>query len=181
MRASRLPAHHQESRCLHQFQWIRCAVSYSGSKKYNVHRLYLSQSPYGSTGYGCQSCSWWAKQKTGKIISCLFSFAPENLVAWDGFGRPVTRLLTPFSPPGCSGSCSWVSLLLLAFRDGVDLYSQPPFRTDFVYYREAAGTRPIVLKVARVTQRLLPMFRKPYGPISVHPSFPTPVITGNTV
>ena len=43
---------------------------------------------YGSTGQGCQSCSWSAEQ--GKIIPpspCV----PENLVSQDGFSRPISR------------------------------------------------------------------------------------------
>ena len=36
---------------------------------------------YGSTGQGCQSCSWSAESP------CV----PENLVSRDGFSRPVPR------------------------------------------------------------------------------------------
>ena len=53
-------------------------------------------------------------------------------------------------------------LLSHALRDGVHLYRQPPsgqsrvdrvtqLHNDGVHRRESAGTRPIVLKVARVT------------------------------
>ena len=43
---------------------------------------------YGSTGQGCQSCSWPAEQ--GKNIP-LSPCVPENLVSRDGFSRPVPR------------------------------------------------------------------------------------------
>ena len=43
---------------------------------------------YGSTGYGCQSSSWSAKQ--GNIFS-LSPFAPGNLVSRDGFGHHAPR------------------------------------------------------------------------------------------
>ena len=49
-------------------------------------------SEYGSTGYGCQFCSWFAEQ--GKIGKTNFSLCPsplENLVSRDGFSRPVQR------------------------------------------------------------------------------------------
>ena len=44
---------------------------------------------YGSTGYGCQFCSWSAKHRENKIS--LSAFAPENLVSRDGFGSLVPR------------------------------------------------------------------------------------------
>ena len=43
---------------------------------------------YGSTGQGCQSCSWSAEQ--GKVIP-LSPCVPENLVSRDGFSRPIPR------------------------------------------------------------------------------------------
>ena len=42
---------------------------------------------YGSTGYGCQSCSWSAEQ--GKLIFPWSPCVPDNLVSRDGFSRPV--------------------------------------------------------------------------------------------
>ena len=43
---------------------------------------------YGSTGYGCQSCSWSAEQENNISLSpCV----PGNLVSRDGFSRPVPR------------------------------------------------------------------------------------------
>ena len=48
---------------------------------------------------GCQSCSWLAKQ--GKhFFPCLHSFAPENLVSRDRFGRPVQRQPAHSPHPG---------------------------------------------------------------------------------
>ena len=50
---------------------------------------------YGSTGEGCQSCSWSAEQ--GKHffprenIFSLSQFAPRSSVSRDGFGRPNPR------------------------------------------------------------------------------------------
>ena len=43
----------------------------------------------GINRHGYQSCSWSAEQ--GKMSFSLSSFAPENLVLRDSFGRPVTR------------------------------------------------------------------------------------------
>ena len=43
---------------------------------------------YGSTGKGCQSCSWSAEQGNNIPLSpCV----PEDLVSRDGFSRPVPR------------------------------------------------------------------------------------------
>ena len=44
---------------------------------------------YGSTGQGCQSCSWPAEQ--GENYIPLSPCVPENLVSRDGFSCPVPR------------------------------------------------------------------------------------------
>ena len=53
-----------------------------------VWSSHIAEYEYGSTGQGCQSCSWSAEQ--GNKIP-LSPCVPENLVSRDGFSRPVPR------------------------------------------------------------------------------------------
>ena len=50
-----------------------------------------SAAEYGSTGHGCQSCSWSAMHRRVITFSPLSPFAPENLASRDGFSPPVPR------------------------------------------------------------------------------------------
>ena len=124
-----------------------------------VQHFQQSMYAYGSTGYGCQSCSWSAEQ--GK----LFFFRPHSwlrinlvyLARGDGFGRPSR------SESACSFSTLRLNLVLThgilrAFRDGVHLYGQPPWgqsqvfqvaqlRADDIHCLESAGTELVDLKV----------------------------------
>ena len=114
---------------------------------------------YGSTGYGCQSCSWSVEQ--GKLI----------------FPCPRTCLRIWSHETG-SAVPSRVSLLILQTQTESGAYSREPrfprrrpfiysnrhtplgqsrvyrvtqLRTNGVHCRESAGTGPVVLKVVPVT------------------------------
>ena len=58
------------------------------------HSMYVRShiyQEYGSTGEGCQSCSWSAEQEKMNISQSALVFAPENLISRDGFGSPVPQ------------------------------------------------------------------------------------------
>ena len=112
---------------------------------------------YGSTGIGCQSCTWSAEQgrnifpcprsrlriwcrETGsavpsRIVSLLISILRLNLV------------LTYWIPPEFRGGVH----LLISNRHTRSsqsrVYRVTQLRTDGVYCRESAGTGPVNLKV----------------------------------
>ena len=67
----------------HEQDWQPCPV--------DPYSCYMCDHTYihGSTGYGCQSCSWSAEQ--GNIFFHLSPFAPEKMVMRDRFGLPVPR------------------------------------------------------------------------------------------
>ena len=108
-------------------------------------------------------------------VSSLSAFAPENLVSRDGFGSPVPRQPAHLHTQAETGSY---------LRDFSQVPRQSPFiyldrhtpsgqsrvyrvtqlRTDGVHCRESAGTRPVVLKVVRVTGAAL---AGRHGPINM--------------
>ena len=89
------------------------------------------QQEYGSTGQGCQSCTWSAEQAKTKFNISLFAFAPENLVSRDGFGNPVPRQPAHLHTHAESGAY---------LRDS----SRVPRRRPFIYLKSpyAIGSVP---------------------------------------
>ena len=116
------------------------------------------------TGYDCQSCSWSAEQ--GK---CVFPCPHSRLIIWcreTGLAVPsrtsplISTERTEHCPssrdssrfPWLRPSIYYLSIPSIAIIEGQSrVYRDKHLRTDGVYRRESAGTRPIVLKVARVT------------------------------
>ena len=108
--------------------------------------MVITPAKYGSTGFGCPSRSWSAKQAK--------QIFPALVRAW-GFG--LARRVRPFHPAR-SFSTHRPNLVLTHgispdFRDGVNPNRQPPsgrsrlyrvthtqLRTDDVYRRESLGT-----------------------------------------
>ena len=85
-------------------------------------------------------------------------FAPENLVSRDGSGRPVPRQPTHLHTQAESGAYSRESSRVPRRRPFIFLNHHTPstqsrvyrlmqLRTDGVYCRESAGTRPVNFKV----------------------------------
>ena len=58
---------------------------------------------YGSTGQGCQSCTWSQLNRENNIP--LSSCVPENWVSRDGFSRPVPRQPAHLHTQAESGGC----------------------------------------------------------------------------
>ena len=100
---------------------------------------------YGSTGYGCQSCSWSAEQ--GKNIP-LSPCVPENLVSRDGFSRPVPRQPAHLHTQAKSGAY---------LRDS----SRVPRRRPFMKPPYAIGSVPSLSgRAIAYRWRLLPRVRR---------------------
>ena len=119
-------------------------------------------------------------QLNRKMNISLSSFAPENLVSRDGFGRPVSRqpahslhsgriwsLLTRFLP---SSTAAPIYLYRHTQSGESRVYRVTQLRTDGVHCRESAGTDPVVIKVVPVTGAA---FAGPHGQINVRLPFPT--------
>ena len=68
------------------------------------------------------------------------------------------------------------SILATAIGSVPGLWGHAILRFHGVYRLESAGTRPVVLKVARVTGAVNAYSGKPHGPICVRPYFPTPAV-----
>ena len=114
---------------------------------------------YGSTGKGCQSCSWLAEQ--GKMNCSPSPFTPENLVSRDGFGSPVPRQPAHLHTQAESGAYLRDSsrvprrrpFMYLNYHTPSDqsrVYRVTQLRTDGVQCRESAGTGPVNLKVVPI-------------------------------
>ena len=99
---------------------------------------------------------------TGKMISSLSPFAPENLVSRDGFGSPILLKPVHLHTQAESGAYLRDSSRVPRRRPFIYLNRHTPLsqsrvyrvtrlRTDGVYCRESAGTRPVNLKVVPVT------------------------------
>ena len=99
---------------------------------------------------------------TGKINTPLSPYVPENLVSRDGFGSPVPRQPAHLHTQAESGAYSRDSSRFPRRRPFVYLNCHTPLgqsrvyrvtqlRTDGVHCQDAAGTRPVVLKVVPVT------------------------------
>ena len=91
----------------------------------------------------------------------LSPFAPENLVSRDGFGRPVPRQ-PAHSPHSICIWCLLTGFLPISAAASINLYHHTPsgqsrvywvtqLRSDGVYYRESAGSGPVVFKIVPVT------------------------------
>ena len=116
---------------------------------------------YGSTGLGCQSCSWSAQQ--GKLI---FPCPRMRLKVWSretGSAVPSRVSLLILHTQAELGAYSRSFSRFLRWRPFISLNRHTPsgqsrvnrvtqLRTDGVHCRESAGTAPpVVLKVVSVT------------------------------
>ena len=114
----------------------------------------------------------------GDINVSLSLFAPENLVSRGRFVRPVPGQ-PAHSPHSGSIWCLLMGFIPLSAAASIYIYYRQSassqcqvfrvtqLRTEGVHSRESAGTGPVVLKVAPVTNG----YHR--GPINVRLSFPT--------
>ena len=94
-----------------------------------VWSLHIAE--YGSTGYGCPSCSWSA----GKMIISLSPWEPENLASRDGFVAERSK---------CPDKRKYnFYTMLVVFSAGPDAQDSVMNSQDTVHIHEVIGTWPL--------------------------------------
>ena len=118
----------------------------------------VSQCTDSSAPFFSHTCSWSTEQ--GMFCLPIPVRAPENSVSRDSLSRPIPRK-SAYSP-NIGPNLVLNHGIFPAFREGVNLYCQPPsgqsrvchltkLHTDGVHCREYAGTGPKVFEVVPVT------------------------------
>ena len=127
--------------------------------------------------YGCQSCTWSAAEKMNISMP---PFAPENLVSRDEFDSLVPHQPAHLHTQASSGAYLRDSSRFPRRRPFIYLNRHTPsghsrvyrvtqLRTDGIHCRQSADTRPVVLKVVRVTGAAFSDVT--HGPVTVRLSF----------